>query len=338
MFKLIYQLVVWLRGETLKLLMLAVVILLAWGIVSPVGTLMWGFEQGADILGVSKTPHHELPLNNGNAQKTNPESGSKFGNIDCYIVFLPGVGDFSTDELTPGEATFIDSLVQKHHNCVAVRDVFPYSVANKGLGAPRLLAPVWRFAHEASEKLKLASVLIKIRNLWRFAISADSRYGRIYNLGIASAIVDRMNAAHPIPPSSSQPLKILLIGTSGGVEVAQNAASYLKQWLDAKIDIISIGGVFDGKNGFNAIEHFYHLRGRRDWVEDIGGIIFPSRWKWNIRSPFNQARLQDRYTAITSGPHTHDGAESYFDEKATIEDGTSYVDLTIQKVNQLISL
>jgi len=66
------------------------------------------------------------------------------------------------------------------------------------------------------QRANVADVLIKIRNLWRFAISVDNRYGPIYNQGIATAIIDRMNAAYSIPLSQRQSFKIILIGTSGG--------------------------------------------------------------------------------------------------------------------------
>ena len=193
---------------------------------------------------------------------------------------------------------------------------------------------MWNFANNAKGWYGVASVLIKIRNLWRFAISADERYGPVYNQGIASAIVDRMNAAYPIP-RSGKPFEVILIGTSGGGQVALAATPYLKQQLDESIFVVSIGGVFTGKDGFNAAERVYHLRGSRDWVEDIGTIVFPSRWFWTVGSAFNQARLQGRYKSFLSGNHKHDGSQGYFGEEVASEDGTKYVDLTVQKVNQL---
>jgi len=94
-----------------------------------------------------------------------------------------------------GEALFIDRLVQAHPNCVGVRDVFHTQLLMRAGG--RDYFP-WRFANEAEGWLNVADVLIKIRNLWRFAISVDNRYGPIYNQGIATAIIDRMNAAYSI--------------------------------------------------------------------------------------------------------------------------------------------
>ena len=326
MLELIGRILFWLRGGSLKLLTLAGIILLISGTFSPVGTLIWWLSQEAESLGLTNNPPKRLQTSSG----ANPKSSK----INCYIVFLPGVGNFSTDQLTSGEALFVDRLVQSHPNCVGVRDIFPYSAANEGLGGERLLAPLWRFANEAEGWLDMADIFIKIRNLWRFAISADNRYGLIYNQGIATAIIDRMNTAHPIP-SNRKPFKIILIGTSGGAQVALAAAPDLDRWLDTQLVVISLGGVIAGKDGFNAAERVYHLRGRQDWIENIGSIVFPSRWPWTFGSAFNQARQQGNYTASISGPHAHDGPTGYFGEKLVGATGVSYLDLTLQQVNQL---
>lgn len=291
---------------------------------------MWWLSQEADTLGLKQ---HNQPQLRSQPQPASP--ATKSAAINCYIIFLPGVGDFSADRLTPGQEFFLNRLVELHPNCVAVRDVFPYSAANEDLGGERILAPLWRFAHEADGWLDMADVLIKIRNLWRFAISVDRRYGPIYNQGIATAIVERMQAEHPIPQGNRQPLKIVLIGTSGGAQVALGAASYLDEWLDAQILMISIGGVFTGADGFKVVDRFCHLQGRRDWIEDIGAIVFPSRWAWTVGSPFNQAQRQGKYTAKISGPHAHDGATGYFGLELVGEGGVTYVELTLQQVNQL---
>lgn len=332
MFKLILSLIRWLQGGALRLLTLAGIILLIWGIVSPVGTLYWWLNQSAENLGLLKKPSNSLLVNY--ASKDNGLNSSN-NDINCYIVFMPGVGDFSADEITDGERRFLTSLIEKHPKCAAVADVFPYSAANKSLGGQRFLSPIWSFANNATGWLGGAGVLIKIRNLWRFAISADSRYGTIYNQGIASAILERIDAVHPIPKSPKQPIKVILIGTSGGAEVSLNAVPFLKQWIDAKILVVSVGGVFNGRNGFNQSEHIYHLRGSRDWVENIGGTLFPSRWLWNVTSPFVKARNSGRYTSIMSGSHKHDGEQGYFGEDLIPNSQMKYVDLTVQKVNQL---
>lgn len=339
MLKLLGRTLQWVRGETLRLLLLAGVILLAWGTLAPVGTIVWWLNEGAESLGLRKNQTKNLAGTLSSGKKI-PEIDTENQvnndqNFNCYIVFLPGVGDFSADELTPGEEVFLDRLVKINPNCIAVSDVFPYSAANQDLAGERFFAPVWRAIENADGWLKNADILIKIRNLWRFAISADERYGPVYNRGIANAVVERMNAAHPIPKSAPRPLKVILIGTSGGVQVALGAVEYLDSLLNAQFTVVSVGGSFDGNTGFETANHVYHLRGSQDWVEDITRILFASRWTVTVASPFNQARLEGRYTVVNSGPHAHDGSEGYFGTASVNNSNTTYVELTLEQVNQL---
>lgn len=318
------------RSETLKLLFLASVLLLVWGTVAPVGTIVWWLSQGAEGLGLRKNDSRRLQPA---SVSDRPDSTVKPA-INCYIVYLPGVGDSSADQLSSGEEYFLNRLMQLHPNCVTVRDVFPYSVANQDLAGQRFLAPFWQAVQKGDGWFKNAGILIKIRNLWRFAISADDRYGSVYNQGIATAILDRMNAVHPVPPAS-RPISLILIGTSGGVQVALGATPYLNQWLQTQVTIVSAGGAFDGEAGFETVKHVYQLQGQRDWVEDIPRVVFASRWSWVVGSPFNQAQRQGRYTALSSGFHAHDGDEGYFGTAIAQANKVTYVDLTLEKVNQL---
>lgn len=139
MLRLILRILTWLRGGSLNLLIIAGVILIIWGILSPVGTVIWWLGQSAETLGLKKNPPEILPQNNGNLE------APKSSHLNCYIIFLPGVGDFSGDELTRGEAFFLKRLVESHPQCVAVGDIFPYSASNKSLAGERWLAPFWRF-------------------------------------------------------------------------------------------------------------------------------------------------------------------------------------------------
>ncbi|MEG5138331.1 MULTISPECIES: hypothetical protein [unclassified Microcoleus] len=328
MLRLILQILAWLRGGSLNLLLIAGLILLVWGILSPVGTVIWWLGQSAETLGFKKNSPEILPPN-----ESSPEA-RKSSSLNCYIIFLPGVGDFSGDELTAGEAFFLNHLVKSHPQCVAVGDIFPYSASNKSLGGQRWLAPFWRFAAQAKSGPIAADIFIKIRNLWRFAISLDYRYGFAYNQGIAHAIIERMNAQSPISANPQKPLQVILIGTSGGAQVALGATPYLKEWLKAEITVISVGGVFSGENGFAEADRIFHFRGTRDSIEDIGGIVFPTRWYWFATSPFNQARLQGRYAEAVSGPQKHDGDDGYFGENLA-DNGQKYVDITLDKINQL---
>ncbi|MBD2078613.1 hypothetical protein [Leptolyngbya sp. FACHB-17] len=134
-------------------------------------------------------------------------------------------------------------------------------------------SPLWQAAKDSES---IAYVLVQIRNLWRFAISADDHYGPVYNLSIAHPIIDRMNAAHRIT-RSDRPINLILLSTSGGTQVALGAASHLKYWINARVTVISLGGAFEGRAGFNDVDHLYHLWGDRDWITQLPRVVFLAR-------------------------------------------------------------
>lgn len=311
-----------LGGTTSKLIFAMGGFLLLWGIFAPITTIVWWLNHSGEELGLLKEEPNPVPRLPGN---------SSAKEIDCYIVFLPGVGNFSPDEMAPGEKYFIDQLAKKHPNCVAVRDVFPYSIANRDLGGQRLLAPLWEEAKNSDEWI--GAVLIQLRNLWRFAIASDYRYSPVYSMGIANTIVERMNAAHPIS-RSKRPINLILMSTSGGTQVALGSTAYLNEWLNARITLISIGGAFDGNTGFKHVQHIYHFQGEKDWVPTLAYAVFPSRWNWSVSSPINQANRQGQFTVCSSGSHEHSGDQGYFGtDKAP--NGKPYVEQTIRQVAQL---
>ncbi|MBW4685023.1 MAG: hypothetical protein KME40_07955 [Komarekiella atlantica HA4396-MV6] len=313
-----------LSGTTVKLILLMGAFLLLWGMLAPVSTIIWWLNQTAESLGLEN--EQEKPDVLRQASINAPTS-----KIDCYIVFLPGVGNFSPDEITQGERYFIDQLATRHPNCVAVRDVFPYSVVNQDLGSQKFLAPLWQAAKESDGLF--GNVLVQVRNLWRFAISADDRYGPVYNLSIARTIIDRMNAAHPIAPFD-QPINLILLSTSGGTQVALGTTAHLREWINARLTVVSIGGTFEGRAGFNDANHVYHLYGDRDWVTTLARVVFPARWNWVVGSPINQARQQERYTVCNVGSQEHSGAEGYFGN-AIAFNNTSYLRQTLEQADQL---
>lgn len=311
-------------GEGGKLLMFASFLLLAWGTFAPISTLIWWLDGGAEKL---ETEIQQLRqrLANPSAEQEGPT---------CYVAFLTGVGDFSANELADGEDAFLDQLAQDHPGCVFVRNVFPYSASNQDVGGQEVFEFLWRLSQQIDEGFDPGKILLRIRNTWRFAISADDRYGSVYNRGIALAILEQMDNQQPIAVSEDEPIQLILIGTSGGAQVALGAAPYLQQTLPVEITVVSFGGVFSGTKGFNAADQVYHFRGKEDWVENLGGILFSSRWLWTWGSPYHRARRQGRYRAYLSGPHEHDGPQGYFG-LAPVDDDTTYVDLSVQQINQL---
>lgn len=309
-----------LGGTTIKLMLVMAGFLVLWGMLSPITTIVWWLNQTASSLGFKSEKEEPAVL-----QSTAESSAAS--DVDCYIIFLPGVGNFSPNAITDGEQYFIEQLASRHDSCVVVKDVFPYSVANQDLGSQNILLPLWEAAEESEGFSRL---FIQVRNLWRFAISTDDRYGPVYNLGIARTIVDRMHATYPIP-QSGRPINLILMSTSGGTQVAFGATDHLRDWIDdVRITVVSVGGAFDGKEGFNEADHVYHLYSDQDWVTELPRFVFPARWpSWQgvVGSPIHQAERRGAYTPYVIGSMKHDGEEGYFGE-AIASGNTAYVDET----------
>ncbi|TVP61433.1 MAG: hypothetical protein EA343_14280 [Nodularia sp. (in: Bacteria)] len=322
------KLLLWMRNGGFQLLLFAGFLLLIWGTFAPVGTVVWWLDRGAEKLEIRTRRLYKRV----NDDDTNADLATE---SRCYIVFLTGVGDTSADQLSSGEEAFLDKLEQDQPQCLTVRNVFPYSAANQDIAGQKIFEFLENVVERADGWLELTQYLLELRNVWRMAISADNRYGSIYNQAIALSIAEQMENKQPIPSSSQQPIQLILMGTSGGVQVALGAAPYLNEWLTVDITIVSFGGVFDGNEGFDAAQHIYHFRGERDLIENVGGIVFPARWQWTIGSPYNRARRQERYTVYSSGNHQHEGDEGYFGKEVAQDDGTTYLELTLKQVKEL---
>ncbi|MBF2000492.1 MAG: hypothetical protein IGS38_07220 [Synechococcales cyanobacterium M58_A2018_015] len=319
------KLLSWLQKGGFTLLLFTGFLMLLWGSTAPVGTLVWWLDRGQKKLEQQSQKLKAL-LEENSAPNEDVRT--------CYIVFLTGVGDLSADELTEGETAFLDQLEQDQPQCVIVRDVFPYSAANADVSGQQVFDFLREVSEQANGWSEFTKFLLETRNVWRMALSADNRYGRVYNPAIALTVVERMAAQQEIPMSAEASIQLVLMGKSGGAQVALGAAPYLRQWLNAEITVVSFGGVFNGNEGFDAADQIYHLRGERDWIETIGGVVFPSRWRWVWGSPYHRARREERYRVLKSGPHAHQGDEGYFG-KEEADERIRYVDLTVQQVNQL---
>ncbi|WP_017297971.1 hypothetical protein [Nodosilinea nodulosa] len=311
-------------GDTGKLLTALGLFFLAWGTIAPISTLSW-WLRGGDRLAQQRP---ELPAKDVAAGAGPP----------CYLVFLAGVGNVADVDLAPGEDAFLTAMAAAEPDCVVVRKVFPYSAVNDNVGGQPVFRWLWQLSDRLDGEGDPAHTVLKIRNLWRMALSADSRYGQIYNRGAAATILERMAATQAIPLEADKPFQLVLVGTSGGVQVAMGAAPYLQEWLPVEITVLSFGGVFDGQDGFGAVQQVYHFYGQNDWIDNLGLVLFPSRWGWTWGSPYNRARRAGKYEAIATGPHSHDGDRGYFGLDPLGGDprqATTYLDLTLQQVQAL---
>lgn len=255
--------------------------------------------------------------------------------VSRFIVYLDGIGQ-SSSKYTPDVETFLDAFAPTLPARVRlIRGLMVYSVLNRPLDDDPILAWFWdfidkiRFARPSS----VLGMLVNIRNVMIVAVSADSRYGPIYNYGIAKVLYDGL-VANGYRPGSGIP--ITLIGYSGGGQMSAAAAGFLRRALDAPIDVISLGGVISGSARVLDLEHLYHLVGDKDGVERLGPIFFWSRWRIFWTTYWNRALRRGRISRISLGPVGHQVPGGMFDPVAKLPDGKTNLQHTIETIGEVL--
>ena len=248
--------------EFLLFLALLVLVFLLAGVLSPFEALGWWAGWYGD----------DEPRTDVSAGPLEPVQAERF------VVFLSGINSVSGESLAGREIAFLERLKRELMDSatVLVDDIFPYSVTERALTGRRVFAWFWRWTLRTKiSGAGAARFLINIRNFWQVAVSADSRYGPIYNQGSATMILHGLRR-NGYTVGSGVP--VTLIGYSGGGQVALGAAPHLKRTVQVPISIISLGGVMSADPGVLTLEHLYHLYGARDNVQRLGSVFFPGRW------------------------------------------------------------
>lgn len=307
-------------SQALLLIGLLLLGLFVWAALSPFETLgWWAGWFGNEIY------YDDLPAD-GLVRTIRP--GAK-----CYVVFLSGIGRVSGQTLSYREKEFLHRLSLALPDAVIMDDIFPYSVNNLALTGQPLFARLWRWA--LRRKLSgpaMAGNIINIRNVFQLLISADSRYGPIYNQGMAQIIFHGL-LRYDYPVDGDIPL--FIIGYSAGGQMAVGATTFLDEWIQAPIYVLSLAGVFASDRGLFAAEHVYHFYGTRDKALPLA-MIAPRRWPFYATSEWNRAKRQGRISEIELGPMGHTGRGGYLDPRSFLDDGTPYVDKTVAEISRII--
>src|SRR5215472_2394290 len=294
------------------LLGIGIILLLIIGLLSPFESLGWW----AGWFGPSRA--HDRSETSAQVQ---PDRS--FANANVYLVYLSGIGEISGDTLTEEGIGLLDKLSASLSDTVIVKDIFPYAMENNGLTGQRFFSAMWQWLERRSlsGKAALTSILACARNMFQVAVSADRRYGPIYNYGVAEVVSSKL-LYMGYRVGSGKP--VILAGYSGGGQISLGISEYLKNMLDAPLFVISIGGVMSDDPGIANVEHIYHLYGTKDPVQPIGAICYAGRWPLLPHSPWNQAKAAGKISMIAVGPMTHIGPHCYFDGANYLENGQSY--------------
>lgn len=242
----------------------------------------------------------------------------------------------SGETYTPDVVEFIQALqVALPKDIAFVQGLMMYSVFNQPLDHDRLLSWVWRLADKVRWKnpTSLLGLMINLRNAWIVAVSADQRYGPIYNQGIAQILYNGL-IERGYQPGQSVP--ITLIGYSGGGQMSVAAAPYLKRVLRCEIEVISLGGVMSANNNFLKLAHLYHLVGDQDQVARLGSTLFPGRWQIFALSYWNRAKRKGKISKISLGAMGHQVPGGIMDPRALLPNGQSNLQHTIALILSIL--
>ena len=304
------------------LIWLGLIGLIVSGLLAPLEALGWwagwyGDNLAPRPISVAAATNHQAPLTRR------------------YVVYLDGIGQ-STRDYQPSVANFLNRLAALlPKDMQLVKGLMSYSVLNRSLTEDRLLSPLWRWAEQLqlSNRAAWIGLLVNIRNVLIVAVSADQRYGPIYNQGVAQQIYDSL--IHLGYPATGG-IPITLIGYSGGGQIAMGALPFLKRTLQTTVEVISLGGVISGNVRALEVEQLYHLVGERDTVERVGPILFPRRWPLSTLSYWNRAKRKGRISLISLGRVGHQVPGGILDPNAVLPDGRSHLQQTLDFILDIL--
>lgn len=304
------------------LILVALGALVVLGMLAPLESLRW-WSGGAGADSASDVPDDAAESPDNARPRPDP-----------VLVYLSGIGSISGDELLAEEGYFLDQLAPLLPGGVIVRDVFPYSVQGVGLTGARVFSRFWQaLDHMRLNGDALLSSLINLRNVFQVAVAADPRYGPIFSAGVAQVIIREARRAG-FKAGGEQ--RLVLLGYSGGAQVAVGAAPFLRQMIGAEVQVISLGGVLDSDPGMQAISRMDHLVGERDVMERVGRIVYPGRWPIASASAWNTARRAGTLHVRLMPGMAHNTPGGYMDPKAYTSDGELNPDLTIRAIAEAL--
>lgn len=299
------------------------IMLLIAAALAPIESLRWW-------AGWSQRPAPEAPL-----EKTQAPASH---NANAYVVYMSGIAAMDPEGMERKENFFLERLRAQMPDAAIISDVFPYSVTNNPLTGERVLARFWAWAKTSRLKRTsilnwLALFLPQIRNILQIAVSADTRYGPIYNFGVAKEVTEAlMRSGYQF--GSDAP--VILLGYSGGGQISVGAAPYLKKILERPVWVIGIGGFYTDDAGILDVAHLYRLSSPIDWIQNLGVFLYAGRWRLLSYSAWNRAQRAGKISVVNVGRMAHTGKGDYMSRSSKLPDGTSHAEKMAQDIDRVV--
>ena len=220
-----------------------------------------------------------------------PEEISQASIHRHYLVYLDGI--HQSEECHPPKVTgFLegpDGAIAE--DTLLVKGIEAYTITNVGLRSTTFAGWFWQrlFSlqeHHPNGLVRLICAFsVQANNVIKVGISSDRRYGPVMNYELALKIARRLGVMgfHP-----SHAARVVLVGYSGGGEMAIGTAEILQQLCRVPVQVSTVCGVVSGNGSLDAIEDVAMVVGSRDPVAALGRIAYPGRLPFLFLSNWNR--------------------------------------------------
>jgi hypothetical protein len=229
---------------------------------------------------------------------------------DRFVVYLDGIHQ-SVEEHPPRVAALLGELAAGlPAGTVLIEGVQTYTISPAELAADAGSRWFWRrlFALQEHHPNRLVNAicaaLVQANNVIKVGISADRRYGPILNYELALKVARRLVEAG-LRQGSGQ--RIVLLGYSGGGEMAMGMADVLQVLCRCPVQILTCCGVFSGNQRLDQVAGIAMVVGSRDPVAALGPLLFPGRSPLLPLSNWNKARFAGRVKREVVAGMGHNG-------------------------------
>jgi len=253
-----------------------------------------------------------------------PEGGQQASqNKTCTIVYLDGIHQSEQDH-PPRVEAFLEQLQRRLPAHVRLlKGLETYTVTKARLADDTWGSWFWQrlFAlqehHPNSAVSTLCAVLVQANNVIKVGISSDRRYGPILNYELALKMGQRLAEVgfQPGPVGPDGPQELVMLGYSGGGEMAMGVADYLRRICRCPVRIITFCGVFSGNQLLEEVSRIAMVVGSADPVAAFGRIAYPGRSPLLPLSNWNRAVGRGQVTRHWITGLSHNGARGPFSQR-----------------------
>jgi len=245
------------------------------------------------------------------------------GQPNCTIVYLDGIHQSERDH-PPRVTAFLTLLESRLPPPIRLfKGLEAYTVTPARLADDIGGSWFWRrlFAlqeHHPNDLVSLiCAVLVQANNVIKVGISSDRRYGPILNYELALKVAQRL-AEQGFRPNQQQAglrQELVLLGYSGGAEMALGMADYLRRICRCPVRIMTFCGVFSGNQLLEHVGTIAMVVGDRDPVAAFGRIAYPGRSPLLPLSNWNRAMARGQVQRHCIAGLSHNGQSGPFSDR-----------------------